>query len=73
LDNENYDLKKDIFVKNKILLRDKSNYNNIKNNELDSTFSIADYDFKIKNGKLKLKRVYIDTKKIENKFQEYGD
>ena len=68
LDNENYDLKKDIFVKNKILLRDKSNYNNIKNNELDSTFSIADYDFKIKNGKLKLKRVYIDTKKIENKF-----
>ncbi len=73
MDNENYDLKKDIFVKNKILLRDKSNYNNIKNNELDSTFSIADYDFKIKNGKLKLKRVYIDTKKIENKFQEYGD
>jgi hypothetical protein len=68
LDNENYDLKKDIFVQNKILLRDKSNYNNIKNNELDSTFSIADYDFKIKNGKLKLKRVYIDTKKIENKF-----
>lgn len=68
MDNENYDLKKDIFVQNKILLRDKSNYNNIKNNELDSTFSIADYDFKIKNGKLKLKRVYIDTKKIENKF-----
>lgn len=67
LNNNSYDVKSDSFFKNRIHLKKSLINENINNPKSDTTFSVADFDFKLINGKWKLTRLYIDTRNFQNR------